>query len=163
MLLIEYSSNNSGGSWWLSDKDWKNLEEAGWKVQWANLDPKYEDDEYNDNYVLDDNGYPILAEDPGKHFKAKLDEDGIPRWMGAMARNAWKLVDSPREAIEDFENITGQDASDEGCTCCGPPHSFNWDDEEGNYQYCSGSSCLEYLYEDAPTNLRQACEMLKER
>lgn len=33
-MTIEYSSNNSGGSWWLSDKDWKNLEKAGWKVDW---------------------------------------------------------------------------------------------------------------------------------
>ena len=25
-MKIVYSSNNSGGSWWLSDEDWKNLE-----------------------------------------------------------------------------------------------------------------------------------------
>jgi hypothetical protein len=32
---IVYSSNNSGGSWWLDDEDWQNLENAGWKVRWA--------------------------------------------------------------------------------------------------------------------------------
>lgn len=32
--VIRYSSNNSGGSWWLSDDDWKALEKAGWAVNW---------------------------------------------------------------------------------------------------------------------------------
>lgn len=31
---VTYRSNNSGGSWWLTDKNWKALEEAGWKVDW---------------------------------------------------------------------------------------------------------------------------------
>ena len=31
-MKIVYSSNNSGGSWWLSDEDWKKLEAAGWNV-----------------------------------------------------------------------------------------------------------------------------------
>lgn len=31
---VEYSSNNSGGYWWLTDEDWKNLEKAGWEVDW---------------------------------------------------------------------------------------------------------------------------------
>lgn len=31
---VEYSSNNSGGNWWLADSDWKNLEKAGWEVDW---------------------------------------------------------------------------------------------------------------------------------
>lgn len=34
MTITEYSSNNSGGSWWLTDDDWQNLEKAGWKVAW---------------------------------------------------------------------------------------------------------------------------------
>lgn len=33
-MIIEYSSNNSGGDWWLKDEDWRSLESAGWKVQW---------------------------------------------------------------------------------------------------------------------------------
>ena len=31
---VEYHSNNSGGSFWLSDSDWRALEAAGWKVNW---------------------------------------------------------------------------------------------------------------------------------
>jgi hypothetical protein len=34
-MRVEYHSNNSGGSWWLDDDDWKALEAAGWKVEWA--------------------------------------------------------------------------------------------------------------------------------
>lgn len=32
---IQYSSNNSGGSWWLSEADRKALEAAGWLVEWS--------------------------------------------------------------------------------------------------------------------------------
>ena len=31
---VEYRSNNSGGGWWLKDEDWKNLEAAGWEIDW---------------------------------------------------------------------------------------------------------------------------------
>lgn len=33
-MYVEYSSNNSGGSWWLDDEDWHALEAAGWEVRW---------------------------------------------------------------------------------------------------------------------------------
>ena len=33
-MIVEYTSTNSGGQWWLTDDDWKNLEKAGWKVEW---------------------------------------------------------------------------------------------------------------------------------
>ena len=33
-MVVEYSANNSGGSWWLSDKNWRDLEAAGWRVEW---------------------------------------------------------------------------------------------------------------------------------
>lgn len=32
--MIEYRANNSGGEWPLDDGHWKQLESAGWKVQW---------------------------------------------------------------------------------------------------------------------------------
>jgi hypothetical protein len=32
--IVTYQSNNSGGYWWLDDEDWRNLEKAGWKVEW---------------------------------------------------------------------------------------------------------------------------------
>ena len=32
--MIRYDSNNSGGDWWLTDEDWKNLEKVGWVIDW---------------------------------------------------------------------------------------------------------------------------------
>lgn len=32
--IVDYTSNNSGGRWPLEDKDWYNLENAGWHVKW---------------------------------------------------------------------------------------------------------------------------------
>ena len=32
-MIVRYSSNNSGGDWWLSEADWHNLSNAGWKVE----------------------------------------------------------------------------------------------------------------------------------
>ena len=34
-MKIKYSSNNSGGSWWLTDQNWFDLEKAGWTVDWV--------------------------------------------------------------------------------------------------------------------------------
>jgi hypothetical protein len=36
-MYVEYTTNNSGGSWWLSEEDWKALEAAGWKVEWRHF------------------------------------------------------------------------------------------------------------------------------
>lgn len=94
---ISYNSNNSGGSWWLKDQDWKNLERNGWLVFWC-------------------------ADEKGEFCRA--DKNG--RWLGALATSAAKQVASAREGIEEFERITGQDVSDEGCNCCGNPHNFTF-------------------------------------
>lgn len=93
MTYVEYSSNNSGGSWWLSDADWKALEEAGWEVDW------YKDEE-----------------------GSWADADG--RWLGALASRATRRGLSLRDAILEWESITGEDAAALGCNCCGTPHNF---------------------------------------
>lgn len=42
MVTVEYSSNNSGGSFWLNDKDWKALEKAGWSEKIIEIEaPKF--------------------------------------------------------------------------------------------------------------------------
>lgn len=33
-MKVKYQSNNSGGDWWLSDKNWHDLEKGGWVVDW---------------------------------------------------------------------------------------------------------------------------------
>lgn len=98
-MKVEYSSNNSGGSWWLSDEDWYNLEKAGWQVQWVKDDP------YQQGYC---------------------DEDG--RFLGALATSAFRDSPSVDDAIKEWESVTGEDAEDEGCNCCGRPHSFYEED-----------------------------------
>ena len=89
MITVRYSSNNSGGVWWLSDEDWKNLEAAGWNVQWGEFGVK---------------GY---------------------RYMGALAAEATLECTSIEDAVRSFEQVTGQDANAEGCSCCGRPHCFS--------------------------------------
>jgi hypothetical protein len=106
MAKIEYSSNNSGGSWWLSDEDWKALEAAGWDVEW------------------------VADEEEDRLISVKND-----RWLGALATRASKETSDPQEAVREFERITGQNAGDIGCTCCGPPHDFTFEDDEGNRSY----------------------------
>jgi hypothetical protein len=101
---LEYSSNNSGGSWWLKDADWFALEEAGWTVDWF----KDQDGE-------------------GRIFKP----DANGRMLGALAKSASKETDNPDEAVAEFERITGQNADDEGCNCCGEPHYFSYTDAKG--------------------------------
>ena len=113
-MKVEYTSNNSGGVWWLKDKDWKALEDAGWDVDWVK-----------------------------------------GRFLGVLAQNASKEFESVKDALLEFEDVTGKCVSDEGCNCCGPPHSFSW---KGGF--ASGEGCLEYMYGRVPSSLRVATEML---
>ena len=151
-MEIEYSSNNSGGSWWLKDEDWKALEAAGWWVEWGGM--------YFCNSKWDK--IPAGKEDCGMgekclgHRRAETAEEAeAVRWLGCLAKCAKKDFATVKEALEEFERITGENVSDEGCNCCGAPHSFSW---EGGY--CSGEDCLQYLYSNVPSNLREAVEML---
>lgn len=87
----------------------------------------------------------------------KPDAEG--RWMGALATEASVERATMKEAIEEFERITGQDASAEGCNCCGAPHSFSSDGE-----YASGEDVVAVLYgDDSPKNLREAVKQLKSK
>lgn len=82
-MLVHYDSNNSGGSWWLSENDWHNLESAGWKVEWREAN-----------------------------------------WLNCLASKASKNFDSLEDGIAEWESIVRQDATEEGCECCGQPHNF---------------------------------------
>lgn len=142
-ILIEYNSNNSGGSWWLKDKDWLALEKAGWKIIRADENFVYEKNEHK----LGKNGLPMTTRKSTSSFSsasmAQKDDKGIPRWLGAMAKYAFKRFETIKDALVEFEKVTGADVMEEGCNCCGAPHSFSW---KGGY--CSGEDCGEYLYGD---------------
>lgn len=139
--LVEYNSNNSGGSWWLEDKDWKALEKAGWRLF------GYDNFVYDKStYKYDKNGLPVFQDGEKDNF------------LGAYANYAFKRFDNITDALQEFEKLTGQDISAEGCNCCGAPHSFSWEDQKGNRDYCSGLGCLEYLFPDKkiPKSIREA-------
>lgn len=165
-MIVKYDSNNSGGSWWLKDDDWKKLEDAGWKVEWYNKEKPDPNCEYCEGTgkitknILKNNTMGLWStKDIGKRcFRCLHDENG--RFLGALATKASKDFSTVKDALEEFEKITGQQVSDEGCSCCGPPHSFDWEDDKSNFNYCSGEGCLEYLYPDKeiPKTLRDAVE-----
>lgn len=155
-MLVKYSSNNSGGSWWLSDDDWKALEVAGWEIDWG--DVYFCHSKYSFGKKPDGKPEPCSSEDvcPGHRRADSAEEAEKYRWLKSLARSARKETDSIRDLLLEFERVTGQSVSDEGCNCCGPPHSFSWDGG-----YCSGESCLQYLYDDVPSSFREAVELLK--
>lgn len=102
-MRVRYTSNNSGGYWWLKDEDWQRLELMGWEVEWR----KNETD-------------PLF----------RGDKDG--RFLGALATSATRHGKTMADAIEEWEQITGQSADEEGCPCCGQPHGFwEYEDNEG--------------------------------
>jgi hypothetical protein len=103
-MIVSYHSNNSGGGWWLKDGDWAALELAGWTVEWE-----------KDNNKRGDIFGPNV--------------DG--RWLGSLASHASKDFPTIPAAIAEWERITGQCATDEGCNCCGPPHDFYATGEDG--------------------------------
>ena len=101
-MKYEFSENNSGGSWWLSKRQYEALFQAGWK-----LDPKKE-------------------EAYGKYESNSLNTKDVPySWRHSLYFEA----DSMREAVESWEAATGADFFEEGCNCCGAPFSMSGGDE----------------------------------
>lgn len=115
-VVVKYDSNNSGGSFWLKDKDWIALEDNGWVVHWT------------DKNVTPTNAYNFEKMQDPSNF-ASRDEHG--EWLGASACSACKTFESTEEGIREWENLTHQDAAALGCSCCGPPHSFEVYSENG--------------------------------
>ena len=95
LKTIEYSSNNSGGRWWLKDEDWKKLEEAGWTIGWC-------------------------ASKNAKIFETG--KDG--RWLGTLATSATIQAESIAVARALWEHTLCYTSTEEGCPCCGNPHNF---------------------------------------
>ena len=127
--VLLYSSNNSGGDWWLSDENWKALEDAGWVVHWFHsADTEHEGITHEETAGFGEHSHAY-----GPYLLRSV-SDGT-RWMGALATSAAKETDDPAVAVAEWEEITGENASDQGCNCCGPPHSFRYYDSEGNERY----------------------------
>lgn len=146
-MVVSYSSNNSGGYWWLSDEHWERLEENGWWIEWGGV------------YFCKSTGWKAPAGKPEPcgdedkcHGHRKFDSieeclaDQNGRWLGAVAKYASKDFPSMKDAIQEWEDITGLEATDDGCNCCGPPHCFSSDTE-----YYSGEEILTVLYGSNPS------------
>lgn len=116
--ILGYSANNSGGYWWLNEKDWDNLEKEGWTVHW----------------IIDDPAAPFgkkLREYDNDKLLEKR-EKSETQWLGAKAVSAAKRFDTKEVGIVEWERITDENAGDEGCNCCGEPHNFTWHDDDGS-------------------------------
>ena len=147
MSYVEYNSNNSGGSWWLTDKNWKDLEKAGWKVKWATLGILYQDDVA----LRELDGMPKLIplEDlPPDDWQKSGMFCNNGRYMGALAKSAYRAGLSLRAAAEEWEKVTGQNACDAGCSCCGQPHNFTEYDDEGKYVRSGPQARYEASWDD---------------
>jgi hypothetical protein len=120
--VITYSPNNSGGRWWLTDQNYKDLEAEGWTVQWAK----------DDEWIM-----RSIRRNAADGWQPAIDmlESGEIRYLGALAKGASKEVYSLNEGIAEWERITGERASDAGCPCCGAPHSFEFDGEYNDVDY----------------------------
>lgn len=129
---VEYDSNNSGGRWWLDDDQWKALEAAGWRVEWKTLENLYD---ASGGHVRDDAGLPVLVPrgQGNSRWGALSSPDADGRWLGALATAATRAGLPLREAVAEWERVTGESSTDAGCACCGQPHSFTERDADGKY------------------------------
>lgn len=151
-MIIEYHSNNSGGVDWLTHEDWEKLRQSGWKLF------GHGDFHFTDGHnTVNENGMPLWESEtdkPNSRSFGKVD-------LGI--RYAFKRFDSIQEAIREFEKLTKQDVTEEGCNCCGPPHEFKWSSSgcvtgtcdcngpHKDYNWGSGEDLLEYIFPEKST------------
>lgn len=140
--ILIYEANNSGGHWWLSTEDWKRLDDAGWTVHWLHdvaldhgVDFEGKGDEKKDPHLWNKDWGKTHNHQYGsnelKLVKVPFDKK-VESWLGAYATSAAKRFDNPDDGVDEWERVSIQNASDEGCNCCGPPHSFTWESDDGN-------------------------------
>ena len=133
-MKVEYSSNNSGGRWWLSDENWKDLEKAGWWVKWGSS--YFCHSKYSFKDKPEGKPEPCESSDkcPGhRRFDSAEEMTEKDRWLGCLAKSATREGLSLRQAVAEWEDVTGMSSTDAGCPCCGTPHSFTEYDDEGKY------------------------------
>lgn len=129
-IKVEYSSNNSGGDWWLSDDDWENLEKAGWEVAWGG---KYFCRSKSFMFTVPEGmAEPCADREKCQGHRRASTAAEAERWLGALAKSATRTGLPLRDAIEEWERVTGQNAASLGCSCCGTPHYFQ-ETVDGNY------------------------------
>jgi hypothetical protein len=112
MRTYEFSENNSGGSWWLNKQQYEALFAAGWT---------YTPSEYDLEVGHDKNGF---LNDKG---------DTVPYgWRHGLRFEA----ESIKDAVQSWEDATGENLFAGGCPCCGPP--FYISSVDSPYESVSG-------------------------
>lgn len=147
--IMHYDSNNSGGGWWISDEGWKALEEAGWTVHWCMKTRNEFGESWTSGRTYGDSPLALLERaEIGQRDGWRRPEEILvvpqsyeeavgwdARWLGGLAMSAAKAGPDPEALVAEWESATGCNAGDEGCNCCGPPHSFEWHSPDGESHY----------------------------
>jgi hypothetical protein len=109
--------NNSGGSFWLTKKDYDNLFANGWKLR--------EGWDADDSFM--------------KPTQPRYGKNDDPTPYGYRHGSVYLEANNTQEVVESFENATGQDFFAQGCGCCGVPFTVHtaYDDPSG-YDSISG-------------------------
>jgi hypothetical protein len=144
MRYVEYDSNNSGGSWWLTDENWYALEKAGWRIKWNRLATISDKD---GNMVRGSDGLPLLVDPSDPRVNDYNRRTATERWLGALAMKAYRIGFTLREAVKEWETITGLNSTDAGCPCCGQPHDF-YEYEDGKQVDSGPSATYSCSWED---------------
>lgn len=156
MSYVEYGSNNSGGEWWLSDEQWRALELAGWEVVWGGMyfcRTRFNLGRKRPAYLGDADPCANSGACPGhrlaRSYAEALELGDDARWLGALAMSAFlRGATSLRDAAKQWERVTGMDATDAGCQCCGQPHTFTLYDDNGKWVEAGPSTSYTASWED---------------
>lgn len=81
MIKLSYAANNSGGDWWLTDQNWRDLEAAGWRVEWIK-------DSNNPIFGRSERWLGALAKYASKDFETP--DAGIKEWTRITGQDPWE-------------------------------------------------------------------------
>lgn len=97
---------------------------------------EYSSNNSGGSWWLDDDDW-ISLEKAGWKVNWSRDQDRLgknkERWLGALATSAEREGLSLRDAVDEWERVTGKFSTDVGCPCCGQPHRFTLYDTDGGY------------------------------
>ena len=127
---VKYTSNNSGGGWWLNDQNWIDLERSGWLVVWGEITFCCKEPRARTAFFTAPKrlcaGTLALGQCYGHATYQSYEEIVMhgSRYLGALATVAYYRCFDLDEGIVAWRAVTGQYPDAEGCTCCGEPHLF---------------------------------------
>ncbi len=107
MKRYVFEENNSGGHWWLKREDYDKLLANGWTCNIPDTDPRAKKPWHEGDDVL----------------------YGERKYTS-------KEFSTIKDAVEDWQRITGRNFWEQGCNCCGAPYEIH----DANYkEYITGN------------------------